>query len=569
MAGMTRLKSDRESMRLGTSSQSVQSPDRVPAESSRDMNYQESRLPPLTEDFIQQLEDRPQENHQLILSTCKRLEAARIVAQSKDTAPANKSTEPDRSDKTISDDVSVLSMSSARTNISSSSSSRRRSNGLDDTHQFLYWQIRLQNRLVALYQKKSKPLDEAAAHYQLARLWAIYGLDNEDRAMDHIQSCIQLCHTTHEENADLHYKAERLHARLFERSQEWSKGLEALDRSQALLIRANAHYHHEQCSIHVEKASIYAKQDKAERSVAILQSCLDTHVPSLDDESQHIASTKKEYDDNDLIRATVQGKLGQALLQCNEPEKAIPHLQEGLDTSWQVFHDKGNIQGRKTALILTKSLSRAQRAEKMIRKARAAEEEDKARREAEVSRIAEEKRKAEEEEVARRLLEAQKAEEARVEAERITEAERLEAQKREEEARLEAERIAEAERLEAQKAEEAKLAAAEAKRIAEEACRLELERIAEAERLEARKAEERRLAVIETRMIEVEESLVEKDDESREAEKNQAGSFMDLIPQEILGYSPWIWATGLLIVSQVRLDRDTGKVVFAAFDLFK
>ena len=108
---MTRLKSDRESMRLGTSSQSVQSPDRVPAESSRDMNYQESRLPPLTEDFIQQLEDRPQENHQLILSTCKRLEAARIVAQSKDTAPANKSTEPDRSDKTISDDVSVLSMS--------------------------------------------------------------------------------------------------------------------------------------------------------------------------------------------------------------------------------------------------------------------------------------------------------------------------------------------------------------------------------------------------------------------------------------------------------------------------
>ena len=123
--------------------------------------------------------------------------------------------------------------------------------------------------------------------------------------------------------------------------------------------------------------------------------------------------------------------------------------------------------------------------------------------------------------------------------------------------------------MEAQKAEEAKLAAAEAKRIAEEARRLELERIAEAERLEARKAEERRLAVIETRKIRVEESLVEKDDESREAEKNQAGSFMDLIPQEILGYSPWIWATGLLIVSQVRLDRDTGKIVFAAFDLFK
>ena len=209
-------------------------------------------------------------------------------------------------------------------------------------------------------------------------------------------------------------------------------------------------------------------------------------------------------------------------------EDEIARLREALRAMDEDDQERADREARaREQAIAAKAAREQEEARRTAEEAARIEEEAKAMAEAEAKRIAEEERLAAEEE-------ARRAEEERLAAEEAARAAREEARRAEEEARLAAEeevrRAEEEARLaaeeEARKTEEERLAAEEAARVAEEARKAEEARVAAEE--EAKRAEEARLAAEEeARLAAAEEEELSTADTQTNVTETLSGQYSE------------------------------------------
>lgn len=194
-------------------------------------------------------------------------------------------------------------------------------------------------------------------------------------------------------------------------------------------------------------------------------------------------------------------------------EDEIARLREALRAMDEDDQERADREARaREQAIAAKAAREQEEARRAAEEAARIEEEAKAMAEAEAKRIAEEERLAAEEK-------ARKAEEERLAAEEAARAAREEARRAEEEARLAAEE-------EARRAEEERLAAEEAARVAEEARKAEEARVAAEE--EAKRAEEARLAAEEeARLAAAEEEELSTADTQTNVTETLSGQYSE------------------------------------------